>query len=281
MAGASRGAGRGIALALGEAGATVYVTGRTVRGGKPPADGAPGTIEDIADEVAARGGRGIAVRVDHTREDEVAAFLDRVRRERKRLDLLAVAVWGGNEGYGVQSGGTARPFWELGTVAWKQMMTAGAYAHFLAATYAARLMARSRGGLIVHVTEPIIEKYDRGGPPFWALWFLGHRTINRMVEAMSPELVKRKVAIVALAPGWMRTERVLMYTSEKERKSARFKKSETPEYAGRAVASLAADPAVLERSGKLLFVGDLARQYGFKDTDGRYVPNFYRAVKLM
>ena len=283
VTGASRGAGRGIALALGECGATVYVTGRTVRGGPKPRDGVPGTIEDTADEVSARGGKGIAVRVDHTIEAEVAALFDRVRREQRRLDILANSVWGGGEPY-VEKDWMKRPFWELESCGWRETMMAGAYAYLLSTVHAARLMVRRggrRGGLIAYVTEPILEKYDRSGPPFWMFWMLAHRCINRMAEAMARDLAKRRIAIVALAPGWMRTERVMMYTSEKLKKSARFAKSESTEYVGRAVAALAADPKLLRHSGKLLFVGDLAREYGFRDADGRAVPNFYRAVKMI
>jgi NAD(P)-dependent dehydrogenase (short-subunit alcohol dehydrogenase family) len=280
VAGASRGAGRGIALALGECGATVYVTGRSVRGGPKPYDKAPGTIQDTAAEVTRRGGRGIPVRADHTVDSEVAALFKRVHRERNRLDILANAAWGGSGEY-VHTDWRSRPFWELRTVGWWETMMAGAYAHLLASLYAARMMARQRYGLIVSVTEPILEKYDRGGPLFWMYWMLGHRAINRMVEAMKSDLVKRKIAAIALAPGWMRTERVMMHTSEKEKKSARFGKSESTEYVGRAVASLAADPKVLRRAGKLLFVADLAEEYGFKDSDGRAVPNFYKEMKML
>jgi NAD(P)-dependent dehydrogenase (short-subunit alcohol dehydrogenase family) len=280
VAGASRGAGRGIALALGGAGATVYVTGRTRRAGPRPFDDAPGSIEDTAEEVGRRGGRGIAVRVDHTVEAEVAALFERVSAEAGRLDLLANAVWGGSEQY-VQKGWQKRPFWELESAGWRETMMAGPYACLVASRHAARLMAPRRRGLIVHVTEPVLERYDKGGPPFWMFWMLGHRGINRLSEAMSPQLAKRGIASIALAPGWMRTERVMMYTSAREKRSPRFAKSESTEYVGRAVVSLAADRRVRRFSGKLLFVGDLAGTYGFPDVDGRRVPNFYKALKMI
>lgn len=280
VAGASRGAGRGIALALGDTGATVYVTGRTTRRGPKPPDGFPGTIDDTADEVTQRGGRGIPVRVDHTREDEVARLFERVRREQKRLDILANAVWGGGEQF-VQKDWQSRAFWELSNVGWQGTMMAGPYAVLLASCHAARLMAPRRKGLLVHITEPLLEKYDRGGPLFWMFWMLGHRGINRISEAMSADLKRRNIATIALAPGWMRTERVMKYTSAKDKKSGRYAKSESTEYVGRAVASLAADPTVLRRTGKLLYVGDLAEEYGFKDVDGRRVANFYRELKMI
>jgi len=282
VTGASRGAGRGIALALGDTGATVYVAGRTVRGGPKPPDGAPGTIHDTADEITARGGRGIAVRTDCTVEEEVTALFARVAREQRRLDILANGVWGSNEQF-TDKGWRTRPFWESPrNTGWQDAMMGGAYAALLASRYAARQMARQRRGLIVHVTEPIFEKHDKGGPLFWMFYMLGHRAINRMVEAMSPDLKKRKVTIIALAPGFMRTERVMMSMKlAKDRKRWRFDLSETTEYAGRAVASLAADARALRHAGKLLFVGDLAREYGFKDADGKAVANIYRKLKMI
>ncbi len=280
VTGASRGAGRGIALALGETGATVYVAGRTVRSGPKPPDGAPGTVQDTADEVTARGGKGIPVRADCTVESEVAALFERVRREQNRLDILANSVWDVWKRPPCAMGRAGQPFWEAESMGWEPML-AGAYSSLLASRHAARLMAPRRRGLIVHVTEPILEKYDKGGPLFWMFWMLAHRAVNRIVEAMKSDLVKRRIAAIALAPGWMRTERVMMHTSEKDKKSARFSKSESTEYVGRAVASLAADPKVLRRAGKLLFVGDLAAEYGFKDSDGRAVPNFYKEMKMI
>ena len=151
VTGASRGAGRGIALALGEAGSTVYVTGRTVRGGPKPSDGAPGTVEDTAEEVSSRGGVGIPVRVDHTVEAEVAALFERVQQEQGKLDVLANAVWGGSEV--IMQMNWSRPFWEQPLEGWQQMMKAGTYAYLLASRHAAKLMAAQREGLIVHVTD--------------------------------------------------------------------------------------------------------------------------------
>ena len=279
VAGASRGAGRGIALALGDAGATVYVAGRTSRNAAKPTDGAPGTIEDTAEEVTRRGGRGIAVQADCSSEPEVVGFFDRVGTEQSRLDVLANAVWGANE-YFSEEGRKGKLFWELPNTFWQEAMMAGPYAYLLCNKYAARLMARQRSGLIACITEPVFEKYDRGGSVFWMLWMLGHRGINRTVEATSSELKKHKINIVALAPGWMRTERVLMHTSDKEKKSARFAMTESTEYVGRAVAALAADSRSLRHSGRLLYVGDLAKQYGFADVDGRQ-PHFYREMKMI
>jgi NAD(P)-dependent dehydrogenase (short-subunit alcohol dehydrogenase family) len=285
VAGASRGAGRGIALALGECGATVYVTARTVRGGPAPVDGAPGTIEETADEVNARGGRGISVAVDFTREADVAALFERVERDAGRLDILANSVFGWSaesfEAF-LHPERKRKLFWEQSSTSWKESVEGGPYAHLLGAVHGARLMAKRGGGLIVSITEPIIGF----GPKTldWALIGLGHRGINEMASAMKSDLAKIGVTIVALGPGFMRTERVLMHmagTSEKHKKTMGFHLSETPEYTGRAIAMLSADKKVSRHSGKLVFVGDLAKAYKFKDADGKFVENFYKKLKMI
>jgi NAD(P)-dependent dehydrogenase (short-subunit alcohol dehydrogenase family) len=276
--GASRGGGRGIALALGEAGATVYVAGRTTRGGPKPADGAPGTIDDTAEEVTRRGGRGIAVRADGQVEADVAALFGRIAQHEGRLDVFANALWGGNEMY---ARADHHPFWENDAPSWRNF-AGSPVAHLAATVHAARLMAPRRSGLIVSLTEPVSEKWGGGGALFWVLWGLGHQAINRQVEAGSRDLKKAGIAIVALAPGFMRTERVLMHLkTEKDKKAFGFEDSETPEYGGRAVAALAADPRVMRYAGKLVYAADLARAYGFTDVDGKQVANFYRTRKMI
>ena len=146
VTGASRGAGRAIAVVLGEAGATVYVTGRSVRG-HPTTDRLPGTIEDTADEVVARGGIGVPVRCDHTVDVEVEALFERVRAEQGRLDLLVNNAWGGYEGQ--PTGITMAPFWEQPRSQWQGMFVAGLRAHLVASQFAAPLMLHRRGGLVV------------------------------------------------------------------------------------------------------------------------------------
>ncbi len=279
VAGASRGAGRGIALALGEAGATVYVAGRTVRGGPAPSDGAPGTIDETAEEVSARGGIGIPVRADCTVEDEVAALFDRVDREQGRVDVLANAVWGGADlfhSFDDWMSAWSRPFWEQSLSQWDTQMTAGPYAYFLASYHAARRMAAQGRGLIVGVTDGVFEGPLPDPPPQAPLlWDSAHHTINRMMSGMATEARPHGIAVITLMPGFMRTERVLRgVTTEELKKMFRFDLSESPEYIGRAVASLAADPDVLAKTGNIHFVGDLAGEYGFTDVDGRRIPRF-------
>jgi NAD(P)-dependent dehydrogenase (short-subunit alcohol dehydrogenase family) len=287
VAGASRGAGRGIALALGEAGATVYVAGRTMRGGSRPADGAVGTIDDTAEEVSARGGNGIPVRVDFRVESEVGALFERVGSEQSKLDLLANAVWGASDGFGSSDdwqSAWSRQFWELPAASWQQMVGSGPQAYFLASHHAMRLMAPKKRGLIVGVTDGIMDGVTDdvlGGAiqgeyaGSMLLWTLAHEMINRLMYGMSVEAKAVKVAVVTLMPGFMRTERVQQYlTTEKQRKMMRYDLAESTEYLGRAVAALAGDAKVLTKSGRIHFVADLATEYGFTDVDGRLVPRF-------
>ncbi len=286
VAGASRGAGRGIALALGDAGATVYVAGRTTRGGPPPSDGAPGTVEDTADEVTRRGGRGIPVRTDCTSESEVKALFDRVGREQGRLDVLACAVWGaadGTAGADEALAGWGTPFWQRRTDEWRRMMDGGPRAYYLTAFHAAALMAKGKRGLIVGVTdgfmegtpEAVLSGKEAGDYNGMLLYDLSHVAINRLMLGMAADGRKHRIASVTLMPGFMQTERVeRSMTSEQVRKQFRYDLSESVEYIGRAVAALAADPKVLSKSGRIHFVADLAEEYGFTDVDGRRIPRF-------
>ena len=283
VAGASRGAGKGIALALGEAGATVYALGRTTVNGAKPSDGAPGTIEETADEVSRRGGRGIPVALDCTDTARVEEWFTRFAAEQSQLDVLANAVWGAADG--VRSidemmAAWGAPFWTQPTAAWHRMMQAGPYAYFLMSVHALRLMTPRKRGLIVGITDNYVEPPpgQPAGDPMAGgqlVWQLAHQCINLLMAGMAHETKKHKIAVVTLMPGFMRTERVLAaMTTEKLKKQFGFEHSETTEYIGRAVAALAADPRAIARSGKIQFVADLAAHYGFTDTDGRTIPRF-------
>jgi NAD(P)-dependent dehydrogenase (short-subunit alcohol dehydrogenase family) len=256
-----------MALALGEAGATVYVAARTSQSGPKPTDGSPGTVEDTAAEVTARGGLGIAVRADLSDEKQVAALLQRVEKEHGRLDILANSAWGPNcmEAW-------STPFWELDADIWRATLET-VNVCWLTSAHAARLMVRQGSGLIIHVTDNI-----HGEPSAHRgqiLHDLGHECLNRLIFSMSRELKKSKVAVVGLNPGFMRTERVMMnMTTDALKKQFRFDLSETVEYIGRAAVALAADPKVIRKTGELLWVAELAREYGFTDVDGRMVPLF-------
>jgi len=288
VAGASRGAGRGIALALGSAGCTVYAVGRTNRGGAPPPDGAPGTVQDTAEEVTARGGTGVAVVADCADPEQAASVFDRVRREQGHLDVLANAVWGAHDDLvsldDVQAA-WSRPFWEQSPAKqWAAMMTAGPWAYYLMSSYAIPLMLERRGGLIVGLTDGIVDdgKGRKAGEIAAStgyqgqlVWDLSHVCINRLMASMSVDTRKKKIAVVTLMPGFMQTERVVRHmTSDKVKKMFRFDLSESTEYVGRAVAALAADPKAMRHSGQIHFVADLAQEYGFTDVDGRTVSRF-------
>jgi NAD(P)-dependent dehydrogenase (short-subunit alcohol dehydrogenase family) len=267
VAGSSRGAGRGIALALGDAGATVYVAARTSRGGPKPADGAPGTVEDTAEELTVRGGQGIPVCVDLGNEEQAAALFRRVEEEHARLDLLVNSAWG-VDAMAVWS----KRFWDLSPGIWHETVNT-LNAVWFTSVHAARMMAKQRHGLIVHVTDNLHP--DTSAHRGQILHDLGHECLNRLITSMSRELKKPKVAVVGLNPGFMRTERVLMYmTTEARKQQFRFDLSESPEYIGRAVAALTGDPKVLEKTGQLLWAAELAKEYGFTDIDGRQIPLF-------
>jgi NAD(P)-dependent dehydrogenase (short-subunit alcohol dehydrogenase family) len=266
-AGASRGAGRGIARALGDAGATVYVVARTSKSGAKPPDGAPGTVEDTAEEVSTRGGIGIPIPADLADRTQCEKVFERIEKEQGRLDVMTCSAWAANV-----MPEWSRPFWKLSDCLWDDLLaTLGAC--WLASVYAARLMQRQRRGLIIHVTDNTHEdpSADRGQ----ILHDAGHEFLNRLIRCMSREGKRHGVTVVGLNPGFMRTERVLMnMTSDAIKRQFRFDLSESPEYIGRAVAALAADPAVDKRTGELLWAAELATHYGFTDIDGTVVPLF-------
>ncbi len=281
VTGASRGAGRGIAVELGAAGATVYVTGRSVRG--EPAgtygrflEGAglsamPGTLEDTAAEVEAAGGRGIPVRCDHTDPAQVRDLVARVEREHGRLDVLVNNAWGGHETFTLAS--LSAPFWEQPLDHWESMFDHGVRNHVIACHEAAPLFVRQRRGLIVTTTFWDRGRYLKGN----LFYDLAKAAMNRLAFAVAEELRPYGVTSLAVSPGWMRTELVLAGFQADERTWTQhpgLARTESTRYLGRAVVALAADPRVQDKSGTVQLVGELAREYGFTDVDGRVVPPF-------
>ena len=257
VTGASRGAGRGIARVLGQRGATVYVTGRTTRG-HPTVAEYPNAIEDTADEVTAAGGHGIPVRVDHTNDVEVESLFERVRSENGRLDILVCNAWGGYMPYPEHQDWYQRPFWEQSMQRWDGMFTAGLRSHLLTCRFGLPLMIEEDRGLVVLTT------FTRGRAYLGNVFYdVAKNAVCRAVEVIAGELDKHEVAVVALSPGWMRVERMTGLADQQ------LAQTESTEYVGRAVAALAEDPAVVRKSGQSLAVGDLAREYGFTDVDGR------------
>lgn len=280
VTGASRGAGRGVAHELGAAGATVYVTGRSTTREAPATYGKilelsklaamPGTIDETAALVTAVGGRGVAVRCDHTRQDEVRELFERVQRDEGRVDLLVNNAWGAHE---TLDGRFEAPFWEHTLEHWDSMFDRGVRNHVLASRLAAPLMIGRGRGLIATTTFWDRDRYLRGN----LFYDLAKATMNRLAFALAEELRPHGVASVAVSPGWMRTELVLAghaATEETWRDKPELARTESPRYLGRAIAALAADASVMAKSGKVLRVADLAAEYGFTDVDGRVVEAF-------
>ncbi|MDP3853806.1 SDR family oxidoreductase [Phenylobacterium sp.] len=265
VAGATRGAGRGIACMLGAAGAVVYCSGRSGAGQVSPM-GRPETLEETAALVDGQGGEGVAVRTDHTREGEVAALIARVEAERGRLDILVNDIWGGDPMIDWSA-----KFWELDIGTVRALVDQAVISHMITARHAAPLMLRQGGGLIVEVSDGHHAGY-RGH----LLYDLVKSTVNRLGYAMAWDLHGTGVTALALCPGFLRSEAVLSHFGVSEAswrdavaKDPFFAESESPFFVGRAVAALAADREVHRKAGQVLFAADLAEVYGFTDVDGR------------
>lgn len=259
VTGASRGVGKGIALALGEAGATVYITGRTVEEGKN-IRALPGTIHQTAAEVKKLGSKCVAIQCDHRNDDDVEAVFHRIRAEQDRLDILVNNVWGSYESYyDVTDFFKKIAFWDVPITQWDAVFQAGVRAHYVASVLAAPLMITRRSGLIINISF-VVAQHDDGG----VTESVGKATDDRMAACIAYELREYNVAVVSLYPGSLvRTEWVM-----RKAKDWDLTGSESPKFTGRAVAALAADPDIMKKTGKVLEVVDLAREYGFTDIDG-------------
>jgi NAD(P)-dependent dehydrogenase (short-subunit alcohol dehydrogenase family) len=257
VTGASRGGGKGIAIVLGEEGATVYVTGRSVRG-KPTTLGRPGTIEDTAEEVTIRGGTGVAVRCDHTDDAQVDALFSRIHEEQGRLDLLVNNAWSGYE----ISPDSSLAFWEIEWRHWDLMFNGGLRAAAYASRLAAPGMVEAGRGLIVNITWVL----DR--PHGHAFYEVVKNGTNKLTEQMADDLRPHGVVCVAVSPGFMRLDRMNLTPDEAAM-------AESAEFPGRAIAALATDENVLEKSGQVLITPVLAREYGFTDVDGSQQSPFW------
>jgi NAD(P)-dependent dehydrogenase (short-subunit alcohol dehydrogenase family) len=265
VAGATRGAGRGIARALGEAGAMVYCTGRSMRG-RPSPYNRPETIEETAESINAAGGSAIALRVDHTAEAEVAALFERVQREQGRLDILVDSTAGEDP---MMAGWS--PFWEVNLTNAEALLRQALVSRVTTAKHAARLMIRRRRGFIVEVTEN--DLLLSSGDVLTQILRFSHKALAAIYAT---EMRKHGVVAIAVTPGFMRSERVLEYfgvTEENWREAGKkdhnFLESESPMFVGRAIVALATDPAIPERTGQLFSSWEVAREYGLTDIDGR------------
>jgi len=259
VTGASRGIGKGIAQALGTAGATVYVTGRTedLSNATVPL---PGTIHETATLVSEAGGRGIAVRCDHSDDAQVRAVFDRINTEQGRLDLLVNNAWAGYQAKQQnKKSGFHTSFWKLPPTFWDTMFMVGVRSNYVASGYAAAMMVNQQSGLIVHLTATAGEKYSEN-----VAYGVSKEAVNRMAADMAHELQPYQVTVVALCPFIVATEMLMS-----GRKGQVLEKwMETPLFVGRAVVALASDPQVHTRTGKVYYTRALAQEYGFTDVDG-------------
>lgn len=265
VAGATRGAGRGIAVELGRAGATVYCTGRSTRG-NPSGMGRLETIEETAEQVSSAGGFGIAVRVDHSVPAEVALLATRISGEQGRLDILVDDIWGGDP-----LAEWGQPFWEVSIENGLAMQRQAVETHLITVNALAGLMVKQGHGLIVEVTDGNTSDY-RGN----LFYDLVKSSIIRLAFGMAQELRPFGVTALSLTPGFLRSEAMLDYFGVTEGnwqdatdKDPYFAGSETPSFVGRAVVALASDQGVTVRSGMALSSWELSREFGFVDADGR------------
>ncbi len=279
VAGATRGAGRGIAVELGAAGAVVYCTGRSVRG-RPSDMGRPETIDETAELVTQAGGVGIPVRVDHTLEAEVKILFERVGEEQGQLDILVNDVWGGD---GLIEWG--KPFWEQDVGRGLTVLERAVATHIITSRYGVPLMVEQNAGLVIEVTD--------GDGWFYhdTLYYdLSKKAAMRLAFAMSEEfrIYSKRITAVALTPGFLRSEAMLEHFGVSEanwregtKQDPYFAGSETPRYIGRAVVALASDDNVHEKAGQTLSTWRLSEEYGFKDVDGRqpHWQNFFDKTK--
>jgi NAD(P)-dependent dehydrogenase (short-subunit alcohol dehydrogenase family) len=265
VAGATRGAGRGIARALGEAGATVYCTGRSVKG-KPSPYGRPETIDETAAIIEAAGGTAIALRVDHTNESEVRALFRRIKRAHARIDVVVDSVAGEDPLMGVYGN-----LWQADLKNADAIYRQGLTSRITTAKHAALAMMPARRGLIVEVTEN--DMMGGGGNPMSQAVKMAQKVLPLFWAA---ELASHGIAVVAITPGFLRSESMLQHFGVTEdnwrdagKKDSNFLQSESPLFVGRAIAALAADPNVRDRTGMLISSWELGREYGLFDYDGR------------
>jgi len=261
VTGASRGIGKGIAVALGAEGATVYVTGRTVTPGSYPL---PGTVGETAADVDRRGGKGIAVKVDHANDDEVAALFEQVAREQGRLDILV------NNAFSLPEDLTEpQPFWEKPLSNW-EMIDVGLRSYFVAAWHAAQIMVPQKSGLIVGISGYVGVTYTYG-----VIFGTCKTAGDRMARDMAIELKPHNVSSISLWQGFTYTERAQQNLKTVSGMATQLNSAAgcSVEFPGRVIAALAKDPHILRRSGGTFISAELAQEYGVTDVDGRVIPS--------
>lgn len=256
VTGASRGIGKGIALSLGEAGATVYITGRTVKKTDATVP-LSGTLTSTAREVTRLGGKGIPCQCDHRRDAQVKKVFHRIHKEQGRLDILVNNAWAGYENLH-RDEYYSGPFWEQPIKLWDTMQDVGVRSSYVASTLAAPLMVEHHSGLIVNISFYAAAQYFNS-----VQYGVAKMATDKMAVDMAYELKEYGVACVSLWPGLVRTEGVM-----RGRENSELPQSESPQFVGRAIAALAADPNVHHKTGRILIAAELAKEYGFTDTDG-------------
>jgi NAD(P)-dependent dehydrogenase (short-subunit alcohol dehydrogenase family) len=268
VSGATRGAGRGIAVALGEAGATVYATGRSTREKRSEID-RPETIEETAELVTAAGGEGIAVAVDHLDSAQVRGLVERIDSDHGRLDVLVNDIWGSEHLFEWST-----PVWEHDLDNGLRLLRLAIHTHLITSHHALPLLLRRPGGLVVELTDGTAA-YNADHYRVSMFYDLAKTSVTRMAWALAQELGPHEGTAVALTPGWMRSEAMLEHHGVTEaswrdatQRTPHFCISESPRYVGRAVAALAADPDASRWNGQSLSSGQLAQLYGFTDLDG-------------
>ena len=266
VAGATRGAGRAIAVELARAGATVYATGRSTRSSRSEYN-RPETIEETAELIAAAGGEGIALRVDHLEPDQVAGLVERIDSDHGRLDVLVNDIWGGEKLFDWNA-----KLWEHDLDNGLRLLRLAVETHLITSHHALPLLTRRPGGLVVEMTDGTAD-YNAVNYRVSAFYDLAKASILRLAWSQGHELAEFGATAVALTPGWMRSEMMLESRGVSEANwnegdPGHFGISETPTYTGRAVAALAADPDVARFNQASLSSGQLAREYGFTDVDG-------------
>lgn len=264
VTGASRGIGRGIALSLGEQGATVYITGRTL----DPDSTQRGSLKVTADEISSRGGKAIPIQCDHEVDGEIDNLFTTIKDQQGRLDLLVNNAFKGVVGIGANVG---KPFWEQDIYTWDDVMNVGLRCHYVATQKAALMMIPNKEGLIVNISSPgaVFDFFTVG-------YGAGKAALDKMSAMCGKELRKHNVAVMSLWPGLVRTEHMEGFAArakEGNNKVAGIKidisKGESVEYSGRAIVGLMNDAQLMKKTGKTVLTTDLGREYGFTDVDGK------------
>ena len=260
VTGGSRGVGKGIALGLGEAGATVYITGRTTQEGSD-IEKLGGTVFSTAKEVTAAGGKGIAIPCDHRDDSQVEKVFQRVLEDNGRLDILVNNAWGGYEQMEHDGEFTwLKPFWSQPFWRWDSMFNGGVRAAYVASAFAARIMLEQESGLIVNISFWAAQKYMSN-----VAYGAAKAAVDKLTADMAHEAAKFNIAVLSLYPGLVRTESVMRHAQDFD-----MSNSESPQFTGRVVAALANDPNIMSKTGKVWVGAALAEEYGIQDIDGKH-----------